>query len=74
MCEIARNYFHNRFSAQQGDYSHVISVVHCRVTEEDNVDLLKPFSIEEFRIATFQMHPDKALGPDGLNPAFCQKF
>lgn len=31
-------------------------------------------SFEEFTEAVRQMHPDKASGPDGLNPAFFQNF
>lgn len=31
-------------------------------------------SYEEFRAAVKEMHPDKASGPDGLNPAFFQHF
>lgn len=31
-------------------------------------------TFEEFTIAMSQMHPDKASGPDGLNPAFYQNF
>ena len=29
---------------------------------------------EEVKAATFQMHPDKSPGPDGMNPGFYQKF
>lgn len=36
--------------------------------------LLAPFSKEEFKKAVFQMHPDKAPGPDDLNPAFYRRF
>lgn len=31
-------------------------------------------TFEEFIKAVKQMHPDKASGPDGLNPAFFQHF
>lgn len=31
-------------------------------------------SFEEFSLAVKQMHPDKASGPDKLNPAFFQTF
>jgi hypothetical protein len=33
-----------------------------------------PITKEELRTALFQMHPDKAPGPDGFNPAFYQHF
>lgn len=42
--------------------------------DEDNDQLTCPFTEEEFRNATFQMHPDKSPGPDGLNPTFYQRF
>lgn len=41
---------------------------------EDNTQLISPFTEEEFKQATFQMHSDKAAGLDGLNPAFYQRF
>lgn len=45
-----------------------------RVDDAVNVGLLQPFIIEEFYLAIFHMHPDKAPNPDGLNPAFYQHF
>lgn len=36
--------------------------------------LLSPFSEEEFHTAVMQMHPDKAPGPDSLNPGFYWQF
>ena len=36
--------------------------------------LLAPFSAIEIKDALFYMHPDKSPGPDGMNPAFYQKF
>lgn len=36
--------------------------------------LVEDVSFEEFTEAVHQMHPDKASGPDGLNPAFYQNF
>lgn len=33
-----------------------------------------PFKDEEFRIAIFQMAPDKSPGPDGLNPKIYRCF
>ncbi|MCI11738.1 CNGC5-like protein [Trifolium medium] len=36
--------------------------------------LTAPFGDDEFRDAIFQMHSDKAPGPDGLNPTFYKRF
>lgn len=45
-----------------------------RVTREDNEVLLAHFSEEELRFAIFQIHPDKAPCPEGLNPTFFRRF
>ena len=37
------------------------------VSEEENVELMKPFSEEEIIDVIWSMEPDKALGPDGFS-------
>lgn len=75
MCEIAFDYFMELFNySHDPDYEAVLQAVPSRVTGSDNSLLLKPFTIEEFRRALFKMHPDKSLGPDGLNPVFYQCY
>ncbi|XP_019241762.1 PREDICTED: uncharacterized protein LOC109221769, partial [Nicotiana attenuata] len=49
-------------------------MVECRVKEEHNIELKRPFTREEVKTATFDMHPDKAPGPDGLNLGFYHSF
>ena len=44
------------------------------MTEEHNQFLLRSFQIQEVEEAIFSMHPDKAPGPDGMNPAFFQTY
>lgn len=74
MCEIVKNYFTDLFEASDGVYDPVISTVLPRVTNSENALLTEPFTIEEFKKALFQMHPDKSPGPDGFNPVFFQRF
>ncbi|XP_019158174.1 PREDICTED: uncharacterized protein LOC109154890 [Ipomoea nil] len=45
-----------------------------RVTSEQNTMLLRQFELEEVRSALFAMFPDKAPGPDGMNPGFYQEY
>lgn len=52
----------------------VTGLIEPVVTDSDNNRLLAPFSANEFRRAILHMHPTKAPGPDGMNPAFYQKF
>ena len=39
-----------------------------------NSTLMEPYTGDEVRRALFQMHPSKALGPDGMSSFFFQKF
>ncbi|XP_019191056.1 PREDICTED: uncharacterized protein LOC109185569 [Ipomoea nil] len=45
-----------------------------RVTAIQNEGLLRPFEESEVKSALFSMYPDKAPGPDGMNPGFYQHF
>lgn len=74
MCEVAKEYFNTLFSRGNCSYDPVLDAVQPRMSLEDNSKLPKEFSLEEFRMALFQMHPDKSPGPDGLNAAFYQRF
>ncbi|XP_024044748.1 uncharacterized protein LOC112100221 [Citrus clementina] len=44
------------------------------VTVMHNQLLLELFTAVDVKEALFSMHPDKSSGPDGMNPAFYQKF
>ncbi|XP_019178300.1 PREDICTED: uncharacterized protein LOC109173514 [Ipomoea nil] len=52
----------------------LFGVLAPRVTLEQNVMLNRPFENNEVKEALFAMYPDKAPGPDGLNPGFYQQF
>ncbi|XP_074325825.1 uncharacterized protein LOC141663875 [Apium graveolens] len=41
--------------------------------EQQNRELLSAVTEKEVKNAVFNMHPDKASGPDGMTPAFFQK-
>lgn len=59
------------------------SVTDARLTENERVntisgqqseELLVAISYEEVKKAVFSMHPEKAPGPNGFNPAFFQTY
>jgi hypothetical protein len=43
-----------------------------KVSPQENVILISPYSEEEIRKAVFQMEHSKALGPDGFPAEFYQ--
>jgi len=49
-----------------------LSGIACRVTNEMNVDLLKPCTLQEVSLALQFMGPFKASGPDGFPASFYQ--
>lgn len=74
MNDIVRNYFTNLFSKQVDEAE--AEYIDCprKISEAQNQALIEELRFEEFATAVKQMHPDKASGPDGLNPAFFQTF
>lgn len=52
----------------------VLDCVKVRINVEKNQTLMEPFIAADVHDAIFSMHPNKSPGPDGMNPAFYQKF
>lgn len=67
-------HFDNLFKSNGYGTADMLRCVETQVTTEQNSLLLAPFSGVEVKDALFDMHPDKSPGPDGMNPAFYQKF
>lgn len=67
-------YFSTLFKTKGCSSADVLACVKTSITEDQNMTLLAPFSTIEIKDALFYMHPDKSPGPDGMNPAFYQKF
>lgn len=73
MAELNTEYYNDLFSTAQNNWEEVIDCVPSKISEEQNLELLKEISAEEVKEALFQMHPDKSPGPDGMTPEFFQK-
>ncbi|XP_055809510.1 uncharacterized protein LOC129879800 [Solanum dulcamara] len=52
----------------------ILDKIEGKITTAHNASLNQLFTIDEVKEAVFSMHPDKAPGPDGLNPCFYQSF
>uniref|UniRef100_A0A2N9GPL3 Reverse transcriptase domain-containing protein n=1 Tax=Fagus sylvatica TaxID=28930 RepID=A0A2N9GPL3_FAGSY len=73
--DIAVSYFDDIFhTSTPMNLEDTLTTVNSRVTSEANQRLLQPFTTDEVRMALFQMHPSKALGPDGMLSFFFQKY
>uniref|UniRef100_A0A803PKP8 Reverse transcriptase domain-containing protein n=1 Tax=Cannabis sativa TaxID=3483 RepID=A0A803PKP8_CANSA len=70
---VILDYFQGLFTASVVDWREVLSCVPSIVTDRHNSMLLQPV-LDEEKAVVFQMHPDKSPGPDGMNPAFYQKY
>ncbi|XP_019199805.1 PREDICTED: uncharacterized protein LOC109193404 [Ipomoea nil] len=69
------DYFNNIFtSGNPGAGEEFFGKVEQQVSQAQNDSLLQPFTVEEVKDALFAMYPDKAPGPDGMNPSFYQHF
>ena len=67
------NYFSALFKSNGCNDSYIAQMVSPRVSDCQNMELVKPFSALEIIEAVKAMHPDKSPGPDGFNPGFFQQ-
>ena len=75
LTKIITSYYTELFTSSSP--VHIDGVVRCvptRVTLEMNDSLGRPYTREEIVLALKHMHPHKALGPDGMNAFFFQRF
>ncbi|XP_019176335.1 PREDICTED: uncharacterized protein LOC109171734 [Ipomoea nil] len=75
MRTVILDYYRDIFSSNQAEmdgsfYANILP----RVSHTQNDALLRPFEKAEVKTALFAMFPDKAPGPDGMNPRFYQHF
>lgn len=74
LAEVIGDYFEKLFKANDVIYDEVLVSIGSRITTDQNELLTTRFTVEEVNSAIFSMHPDKSPGPDGMNPAFYQRF
>lgn len=70
---LIEDFFQKLFTSNQMQGGQVIDCVSTTISADQNRELIRGVTEEEVKRAIFQMHPDKAPGPDGMTPAFFQK-
>lgn len=63
------------FYQRRCDYDSVLSMVQCCIIDDKlNAQLLRPFEVEEVKVALFDLCLDKSLVLDEMNLEFYQYF
>lgn len=71
---LIEDYFGKLFQSGGSDGQEVLECIQPCISSHQNAQLDQDFTGEEVKEALFAMHPDKSPGPDGMNPAFYQRF
>lgn len=68
LCRIVGDYFSDLFAVNEIDERNnsFLNAVGCMLTDTQNSELTRDFTINEFDVAINQMHGDKSPGPDGF--------
>lgn len=74
ICNVVHNYFEGIFTGKVFEKNVAQVICPRSISDEQNASLVKEITFDEFTVTVKQMHPDKASGPDGLNPDFFQTF
>ncbi|XP_073138031.1 uncharacterized protein [Henckelia pumila] len=77
MADIVVSYFSDLFlsnNPSEQDLQYVTEHIESKIDAEMNQQLCAQFSSDEVKKALFDMHPDKAPGPDGMSTFFFQKY
>lgn len=73
--DIAAAYFTDLFkSSHPGSLTQFFSGFHNRVSSQVNESLIASVTKEEVKQSVFSIKPSSALGPDGMNALFFQKY
>ena len=67
-------YFQALYMSEGSNDCGCTDVITSMISNDDNSFLTAPFTEMEIKEAVFSMHPDKSPGPDGIYPAFFQRF
>ena len=70
LCQLLKNYYTGVFADMEATENFPHLEGGSSITLEQNNMLTANLTFTEFTEAVKSMHPDKASGPDGLNPAF----
>lgn len=75
--EVLTNFYYSLLNSLEASdlntQKEMLKAIPKLITEADNKILNNKLSLEEVRVAVFQLHPDKAPGPDGFQAGFFQK-
>lgn len=71
--QVIIDYFSVLYTTDHAICGSVVNGIRRTVIAEQNDILLCPITPDEVKQALFQMHPDKAPGPDSMSPGFYQK-
>ncbi|XP_074336652.1 uncharacterized protein LOC141673815 [Apium graveolens] len=71
---VIENYFEELFTSSNTPDQLSSGERVTQITKRVNEELLQEVHEDEVKEAVFAMHPDKACGPEGLNPDFFQVF